>query len=64
MEGLGGIPWAKRKEEELKESKASNDGGFGDVGRSHGNLEITLLEIKFGKESGTRYSGGEIGNGG
>ena len=52
LEGLGGVPEAKREAEELKESKGSDDGSFWDVG----------LEIKFGKEPGTGDSGGEIGN--
>ena len=62
LEGLGRVPEAKREAEELKESKGSDDGGFGDVGRSHGRLKITLLDIKFGTEPGTGDSGGEFGN--
>ena len=46
LESLGGVPEAKREAKELEEAKGSGDGSLGNVGGSHGNLEITFL---FGK---------------
>ena len=63
MEGLGIVPEAKRKAEKLKEAKGRNDDSLWDIGGSHGNLEKSFLEIKFGEELGTKDSGGEICNG-
>ena len=58
---LGSVPEAKGKAEELRESKGTV---LWNVGKSLGNLEITLLEIKFGKELGAGNSGVEIRKGG
>ena len=38
--------------EKLKKAKGSDDGGLRNIGGPHRNLEITLLEIKFGEELG------------
>ena len=62
--GLGSVPEAKREAEKLKMAKGSNDGGLQESSRSHRNLEITFLEIKFGKVLGLKDSGREIGNSG
>ena len=60
LEGLGSVPKAKREAEKFKEYKGSNDGGLRNISGPHRNLEITLLEVKFGKDLGTGDSGGEI----
>ena len=64
LESLGSLPEAKREAEEIKESKGSDDSCLGNVSGSHGNLEISLLEIKLRKELGVKDLGGEIRNGG
>ena len=64
LEGLGSILEAKiRGGSKLEKATGSNDGGLWNIDGSHGNLEITLMEIKFGEELGSGNSGGEIGNG-
>ena len=64
LEAQGSLLGAKREVEKLKEAKGSNDGSLWDIRGSHGNLEITFLEIKFGEVLGPKDSGREIGNSG
>ena len=45
LEVLGSNPEAKREAEKLEEAKGSNDCGVRNMSGSHGNLEITFLEI-------------------
>ena len=49
---MGGIAEAKRHKKDLKKAKRGDDGGFGDVGRVHGDLVVALSEVDFGKNGG------------
>ena len=63
LEGLGSVPETEGKAKKFKEAKRSNSGSLRNVSGSHGNLEITFLDIKFRKELGTCDPGREIRNG-
>ena len=56
--------WAAflRPKRRRRKSKESDDADLQNIGRPHRNLEITLLEVKFGKELGTGDSRGEKRN--
>ena len=60
LEHLSSVPEAKVESDELKESKGSDNGCLRHVGRAHGNLKISFLQIEFRKKLGTSYLCREI----
>ena len=62
MKGLSSVSKPKRKSQELKYLKRSNDCSLLDVIRSHWNLIISFLKVELGKNLWTWDSCREIGN--
>ena len=50
MEGLGSVLEAKREAEKIEKAEESDEGGLRNICRPLRNLEIILLEFKFGEE--------------